>query len=176
MIERILRTTFTFLFIAALAFMMLCSCASQPAPTPAVPAVVNTAVAPAPVPAVSFWQKIENWFSAEEVKVKAIDWSEAVTYWQDFIKFADEAAPVVCGMLKNDTGTVGKIMNVVGDADSAVTTLSNTVAAYKAGTLTESDVIAAAQSTEKNVVAAVNLVATTKANPTSAVVTPPLAK
>ena len=131
------------LFVVALAFTMISGCAAQLA-------------------------GLEAKLSVIETKVQAIDWSKAVTYWQDFVKFADEAAPVVCGMFKNDTSTVGKIMNVVGDADSAVTTLSNTVAAYKAGTLTEADVIAAAQSTEKNVVAAVNLVATAKANPTQA--------
>ncbi len=112
-------------------------------------------------------------YAKVETKVKAIDWSQAVVYWKDFVKFADEGAPIVCAIFKNDTGTVGKIVGAVNDADSAVSTLQSTVAAYKAGTLSEADVISAADATKQNVVAAVNLVADIKSG-TSPVATSPV--
>jgi len=107
-----------------------------------------------------------------ETKIKAIDWSDAVTYWKDFVKFADEGAPIVCAIFKNDTGTVGKIVGAVNAADSAVSTLQSTVASYKAGTLTEADVISAADATKQNVVAAVNLVASIKSGTTPVTTSP----
>lgn len=163
------------LFVVALAFTMIAGCASNPILSAASgmnqTPTVSTDTSPT-APSVSTWQKVKNWFSAEEVKVKAIDWTKALAYWKDFVKYADEAAPLINAEFKNNPETVGKVLSVITDADTAVTTLSNTVTSYKAGTLTEQDVIAAAGATEKAVVKAVNTVANTKGNPTQAAATP----
>ncbi len=87
-------------------------------------------------------------------KVESINWSAALTYWQDFVKGLNGAAPVATALLKNDTATVGKIVTAVADANAAVTTLNTAVTAYKAGTLTEANAVSAAQVTETAVVAA----------------------
>ncbi|MGA3113488.1 MAG: hypothetical protein ABSF90_03540 [Syntrophobacteraceae bacterium] len=102
------------------------------------------------------------WLKTEEAKVvtavESVNWSEVLTYWQNFEKGLINALPVVGAVFKNDTETIGKVTTAVTDANNAVNTLATTVTGYQAGTLTEADAVAAAKVVETNVVAASNAV------------------
>ncbi len=104
-----------------------------------------------------------TWLQGEvktvETKIQSVNWDAALAYWNNFVKFANEAVPVVNAVLKNNTGTLAKITTGIADANTAVNSLAADVAAYKAGTLDEATVIASAQTVQKSVVAIVNEVA-----------------
>ncbi|MFZ0931243.1 MAG: hypothetical protein WAN11_21735 [Syntrophobacteraceae bacterium] len=102
------------------------------------------------------------WLKTEEAKVvtavESVNWSEVLTYWQSFEKGLINALPVVGGIFKNDTETIGKVTTAVTDANTAVNALATTITGYQAGTLTQADAVAAAKVVETNVVAASNAV------------------
>jgi hypothetical protein len=102
------------------------------------------------------------WLKTEEAKVvtavESVNWSEVLTYWQNFEKGLLEALPVVGAVFKNDSQTIAKVTTAVTDANNAVTALATTVTAYQAGTLTQAAAVAAAKTVETNVVAASNAV------------------
>jgi hypothetical protein len=110
-------------------------------------------------------------FAKVETGIESIDWDQAIVYWQKFVQFANEAIPVLNVLLKNDSNTLAKVTNVVADANTAVTALATTVAAYKAGNLSETEVVNAAQTVQTKVVDAVNQVAAVRGATASAVPT-----
>ena len=102
------------------------------------------------------------WLKTEEAKVvstvESVNWSEVLTYWQNFEKGLLEALPVVGAVFKNDSQTIAKVTTAVTDANSSVTALATTLTAYQAGTLTQAEAVSAAKTVETNVVAASNLI------------------
>ena len=97
-------------------------------------------------------QKAINW-------VKGVDWPAAVTYWQEFMSGLESALPVIEKLFPGSvTAVEGIVTPLLSDANAAVLALVSAVESYQAGTLTEGQVLVAAQNVGAAVKAAIDTV------------------
>jgi len=108
---------------------------------------------------------IKTEFASLETKVQAIDWNAALKYWTEFVDGVNKYMPAVKVLLKNNDTTLGKVVNAVNDANTAVSSLKDVVAAYNAGTINEQTVITAAQTVDKAVTDAIAQIQSKGTNP-----------
>jgi hypothetical protein len=94
-------------------------------------------------------------FAKVETKLEAVDWPAVQAYWSKFAAGLNEALPVIEALFPGSKSTIDKVVTpVLADANTAVTALTTSVQAYKAGTLTEDQVQAAAKEVQSSVTAA----------------------
>jgi hypothetical protein len=96
--------------------------------------------------------KIESFFEGVEEKVKAVNWAEAITYWQDFVAGLEATIPVIESLFPQTKPEIETIVKpIVGTASQSVVSLMGVVQGYSNGTLTAADVAAASQQVNASV-------------------------
>ncbi|MGO9375659.1 MAG: hypothetical protein ACLQBD_26715 [Syntrophobacteraceae bacterium] len=94
-------------------------------------------------------------FAKVETKVESIDWAAVSDYWTKFDAGLQKAMPVIEALFPGSKSTIDKVVApVLADSNTAVTTFTTTVAAYKAGTLSATQIQAAAEEVQSSVTAA----------------------
>lgn len=98
-------------------------------------------------------------FAKVEAKVESIDWAAVSDYWTKFDAGLQKAMPVIEALFPGSKSTIDKVVApVLADSNAAVTTFTTTVAAYKAGTLSATQMQAAAEEVQASVTAASGVV------------------
>ncbi len=94
-------------------------------------------------------------FAKVETKVESIEWAAVSDYWTKFDAGLQKAMPVIEALFPGSKSTIDKVVApVLADSNTAVTTFTTTVAAYKAGTLSATQIQAAAEEVQSSVTAA----------------------
>ena len=107
----------------------------------------------------SFFTTIEADLQKAVDWVKGTNWSAAVAYWQEFMTGLESALPVIEKLFPGSVSTVDHIITpLLANANTTVAALATAALSYQAGTLTEGEVLTAAQAVSTAVKAASDMV------------------
>lgn len=99
---------------------------------------------------------VEHEITEVEAWIKGVDWAAVIEYYTKFVSGLETAVePVVEVLFPGSKSTIAQVVNpLLTQATSAVAALTTAAEAYKAGTLSTSDLTATAHTVQAAVVAA----------------------